>query len=191
MDFLSKKMLDAVQYTARMHDGQYRRGPSRIPFISHPFAVGMALVQAGFEEDVIIAGILHDVVEDTTATLEDVRREFGERVAHIVDFVTEDPNLQTVAEKKAAYRERLKVGSVESLAVSCADLLANRTSLYIELLAGINWDADRPRRLEMMLGDDHKRLSIIKERLTSDLVSNLDQRLEEISNFLKNYNGKE
>lgn len=53
----------------------------KVPFVSHVLAVGMMLAAYGYAEDVVIAGILHDIVEDTEVTLEGIEEEFGEYVA--------------------------------------------------------------------------------------------------------------
>ena len=55
-----------------------------IPYITHPVAVGMILANAGCPDELIIAGILHDTVEDTEVTLEQIETEFGKAVADIV-----------------------------------------------------------------------------------------------------------
>ena len=60
--------MPALRYAATRHDGQRRRGCD-VPYFQHVVAIGWILDRAGFGEDVVIAGLLHDVVEDTPATL--------------------------------------------------------------------------------------------------------------------------
>lgn len=84
------KFLRVIQYAAKAHDGQYRKGTD-IPYISHPYAVGLLLLKEGYEEDIVCAGILHDIVEDTDQTLDDINDEFGSKVARIVEGSSE-PN---------------------------------------------------------------------------------------------------
>src|SRR5438874_3924659 len=82
-------MLDfAIEVAAKAHRGQVRKGTD-IPYISHPYAVGMMLARAGYSEEVIAAGILHDTVEDTNITLEYLRETFSEKVALIVEGCSE------------------------------------------------------------------------------------------------------
>src|SRR5438045_7386901 len=82
-------MIDlAIEVAARAHYGQVRKGTD-IPYISHPYAVGMMLARAGCPEEVIAAGILHDTVEDTYITLEYLRETFGEQVTLIVEGCSE------------------------------------------------------------------------------------------------------
>src|SRR3954465_12943142 len=70
------------------HRDQVRKG-SGIPYIEHPMAVAMILDRAGFPEEVVIAGLLHDLVEDTDVTLNEVPTRFGDAVAEAVAGCTE------------------------------------------------------------------------------------------------------
>ncbi len=76
----------AVDFAIRAHTGQKRK--SGEPYVTHPLQVGETLIHWGLDEPTIIAGILHDTVEDTTVTLEDVERLFGTDVAFLVNGVT-------------------------------------------------------------------------------------------------------
>ncbi|MFS4460295.1 RelA/SpoT family protein [Bdellovibrio sp. HCB2-146] len=76
----------AYYFSEKAHEGQIRR--SGEPYISHPLSVAGILADLHLDLDTIATGLLHDTVEDTHATLEDIRREFGEVIAHLVDGVT-------------------------------------------------------------------------------------------------------
>lgn len=76
----------AYAYAAAAHAGQKRL--SGEPYLSHPLAVAEILAEIGFDAHAVAAGLLHDTVEDTKVTLEEVDTEFGEQVADIVDGVT-------------------------------------------------------------------------------------------------------
>lgn len=76
----------AVEVARAAHEGQFRKTGE--PYIVHPLAVKKILEEWGMDEDTIIAGILHDIVEDTNLTLNDIKKEFGETVAFLVDGVT-------------------------------------------------------------------------------------------------------
>lgn len=76
----------AYYFSERAHEGQIRR--SGEPYISHPLSVAAILADLRLDLDTIATGLLHDTVEDTQATLEDIRREFGDVIAHLVDGVT-------------------------------------------------------------------------------------------------------
>jgi (p)ppGpp synthase/HD superfamily hydrolase len=79
-----RTMIDlAIEVAAKAHENQFRKGTD-IPYITHPLAVGLILAKAGCSDDVIIAGILHDTVEDTSITLDYIRDTFGNKVSTIV-----------------------------------------------------------------------------------------------------------
>ena len=81
------EMLDkAYQLAARAHDGQFRR--SGEPYICHPLHVAMLLVDLGMDTESLAAALMHDVVEDTSVTLDELESQFGADVAHMVDGVT-------------------------------------------------------------------------------------------------------
>lgn len=85
------KITEAYEYAKLMHTGQIRRTGE--PYITHPVAVSRIIASLHAGPDTIIAALLHDVVEDTEATYEDVKRMFGEDVANIVEGVTKLRNL--------------------------------------------------------------------------------------------------
>lgn len=82
----SDRLDRAIEVAKQAHEGQFRKTGE--PYIIHPLAVKKILEEWGMDEDTIIAGVLHDTVEDTDLTLEDIRKEFGESVAFLVDGVT-------------------------------------------------------------------------------------------------------
>ena len=76
----------AIEVAKMAHEGQLRKNGE--PYIIHPLAVKKILEEWGMDEDTVIAGILHDTVEDTDLRLDDIKQEFGESVAFLVDGVT-------------------------------------------------------------------------------------------------------
>src|SRR3954470_2823097 len=82
----------AYVYSAKVHQGQVRK--SGEPYLVHPLEAAGILAQLKLEEASIAAGLLHDTVEDTLATMEEVKELFGEEVALIVDGVTKLSKLQ-------------------------------------------------------------------------------------------------
>ena len=87
---LGPRFLRAFQFAAKMHAGQARKA-STIPYIAHLMGVASLVLEAGGDEDLAIAALLHDVVEDCGGApmLKEVRRRFGKRVAHVVDGCTD------------------------------------------------------------------------------------------------------
>ena len=75
----------AIIYAAKAHAGQTRKSTD-IPYITHPYTVGMLLQKANCTDEVIAAGILHDTVEDTSTTYEELTEQFGLHVSNLVRF---------------------------------------------------------------------------------------------------------
>lgn len=121
---------EAIEVAAEAHHGQYRKGTST-PYITHPYAVGLILMEAGCPEVVIIAGILHDTVEDTELTLDFIRERFGDTVADIVDGCSENKALRWRA-RKTERIEALRTASPEVCTVTCADKLHNLRTIISE-----------------------------------------------------------
>ncbi len=83
------KVQKAFNFADKAHEGQFRRTGDRLPFITHPLAVAkIVAAEMGFGSTTIAAAILHDVVEDTEYTIENIRTNFGNNIALIVDGMT-------------------------------------------------------------------------------------------------------
>lgn len=124
MELIEKAILVATQ----AHDGQYRKN-TNVPYITHPYTVGMILMNASYSEEVVASGILHDTVEDTSLSLEDIEKVFGEKVATIVEGCSEPDKSLSWEERKEHTIEYLKGASEEIRAVVCADKLHNLQSI--------------------------------------------------------------
>ena len=131
---------EAIEIAAEAHQGQYRKG-THTPYITHPYAVGLILMEAGCAEAVIIAGILHDTVEDTDLTLDFIRERFGDAIANIVDGCSENKALRWRA-RKTERIEALRTASTEICIVTCADKLHNLRTIISEydLIGDAVWD---------------------------------------------------
>ena len=115
----------AIEFAARAHSGGYRKG-TKIPYIIHPLNVAKILIELDCREDIVAAGILHDTLEDTRVTCEEIRDAFGSEVAELVGAVTE-PNKSdhTWENRKAHTLKHLRTASFEALLISLADKLDN------------------------------------------------------------------
>ena len=122
----------AYEVAARAHADQYRR--SGEPYINHPLAVGRVVADLGVDDATIAAALLHDVVEDTQVSLEDIEAEFGAEVAHIVDGVTKLDGLHfesRQAQQAATLRKMLvaMASDLRVLIIKLADRLHNMRTL--------------------------------------------------------------
>jgi hypothetical protein len=114
----------ALEFAAKAHQGQLRKGTD-IPYITHPVAVAWILHDAGCDEDVVVAGLLHDVTEDAKVPLDTLRKAFGERVARIVAVCSEpDKSLPWITRKEHSIRQLTECDD-DARAVAAADKLHN------------------------------------------------------------------
>lgn len=118
----------AIEAADKAHRKQVRKG-SRTAYITHPFAVGVILAGAGCSEEVIAAGILHDVVEDTRVKPSRIREEFGDKVASIVERCTEPDKRRPWNKRKQHTIDSLKAAGLDLKFVVCADKLHNIRTL--------------------------------------------------------------
>ncbi len=120
-----ENMIDfAIETAAEAHREQVRKGTD-IPYITHPIGVALLLAQSGCAEELITAGLLHDTTEDTPICLKDIRDQFGEYVASIVEGCSEPDKTLAWEDRKKHTIEFLKTASLDIRIVSCADKLNN------------------------------------------------------------------
>ena len=129
----------AVKRAREWHDGQVRKG-SEVPYISHLLAVASLVLEAGGDEELAIAALLHDAIEDQPdeASPKKIRKQFGKRVAQIVEECSdrehgEKSTRANWRQRKETYIESLEEASDDLLLVSCADKLHNARSLLRDL----------------------------------------------------------
>ena len=92
--------IKTVDFAARKHRDQRRKDPESTPYINHPIGVAMLLVEHKVNDrKVIMAALLHDTVEDTDTTYDELVKEFGREIADIVMEVTDDKSLHKAARK--------------------------------------------------------------------------------------------
>lgn len=189
------KFTPAIQYAinraAELHKGQMRK-VSGVPFFTHPFGVALILSNFTDDEDIIIAGLLHDVLEDVRGySYDDMKREFGRGIADIVRGVTEEKSprtkrsaKETWMERKATYLEKLKKDSYEAMMISAADKMHNLYSMIEEYkISGdaiwSKFNAPEERKL-WFYGEV---LRVLKERLKSPIVKKLEEAYAEAENL--------
>jgi guanosine-3',5'-bis(diphosphate) 3'-pyrophosphohydrolase len=122
----------AYTFSEKAHEGQFRR--SGEPYISHPLSVAGILADLKLDMDSIVTGLLHDTVEDTEATLEDIKKEFGEVVATLVDGVTKISQIKfkNSVEKQGENVRKMIIAmgkDVRVVLVKLADRLHNMRTL--------------------------------------------------------------
>ena len=128
----------AVQAAITLHNGQYRKvvdeNGNKIPFAIHPIAVGFLLEDYSYKPEIVIAGMLHDVLEDVQDyTYEMMCNDFTKPIADIVQGVTHEYK-ETWEQTRTAYLKNLETGSLDSVVVAIADKIHNASSM----IQGIN-----------------------------------------------------
>ena len=137
-------LLKALAFAAHKHRDQRRKDPEASPYINHPIALADVLVNEGGVTDVevLCAALLHDTVEDTATTHEELAAAFGARVARIVAEVTDDKTLSK-SERKRLQVEHAGGLSAEAKLVKLADKICNLRDVAER--APPSWDLARQR----------------------------------------------
>jgi len=110
------------------HEGQTRKGTDS-PYIHHPLSVGTIIDESGGTTEEVMAGILHDVIEDCGVSLKTIKKKFGKKTARYVNGVTEQDKSLPWKERKLAYIDVIKHAEHSILVVSAADKLHNLRSI--------------------------------------------------------------
>ena len=128
-EYLSKEEIELVKKAHKIaekaHSGQFRK--SGEPYISHPLSVALILAELKLDYFCIVAAILHDCIEDTSVTKDDVRNQFGEQVAHIVEGVSKLTNLEFTSstQKQAQNFQKLILAMSKDMRVMIIKLYSN------------------------------------------------------------------
>jgi (p)ppGpp synthase/HD superfamily hydrolase len=128
----------AIHFAARKHHGQLRKsGPSDapLPYIVHLFSVALLVAEDGADDEIVIAALLHDTLEDTDTTREELVAAFGERVAGLVEGVSEQGSIEDWRARKQDYLDHLETGDPDALLVAIADKVDNIESRIEEFEA--------------------------------------------------------
>ena len=136
--FANKLIARAMEYAAQAHRGECRKGGD-IPYIVHPFEVAMILKENSFEDKVVAAGLLHDLLEDTEVTKTDLKEEFGDEILNLVLAASEKLKGR---EERSWYKRKNETiyylkeeADFINKAVCCADKLSNARSILRDLEA--------------------------------------------------------
>lgn len=122
----------AMEFAAVAHKGQCRKG-TKIPYIVHPFEAACILIAAGADEEMVAAALLHDTLEDTDTTPEDIENEFGPRVLRLVQSNSEDKRMSWEERKEHTVRFLKERATREEALLALADKLSNIRSIAHDL----------------------------------------------------------
>ena len=138
-------ILKAAHFAAQKHSTQRRKDEDASPYINHPISVALAIAQIGGVDDpeILAAALLHDTLEDTETTPEELEAEFGKKVCEYVLEVTDDKNLlkDERKEKQIEHAETLSKGAV---LIKLGDKISNVTDVLDNPPVG--WDINRRKQ---------------------------------------------
>ena len=185
----SYKVEQAIRASSILHQDQLRMGSLPLPYISHLMAVVLILSDYTDNEDTIVAAFLHDALEDTDYTLEELQEDFGGPVAELVLTLTEPKTIGGVKiswlERKKAYIKQLKSGSQAALMIAAADKAHNFRTMVEE------YHDDHKRfiqdfgpQLEERMEAYQGMANVINSRLKSDIVHEFNHTFKEYKQFL-------
>jgi (p)ppGpp synthase/HD superfamily hydrolase len=165
----------ALRFASARHARQYREIDG-LPFIAHPIEVGSLLRRDGQPDEIIAAGLLHDVLEKTRTTSGELHRRFGARIAGVVESVSDDPSLADYKPRKLELRDRIAHADVGTRAVFAADKIAKVRELALLPTGHLN---ERNNRAKL----GHYRASLDMLRRVdghTPLVDRLDTELDRL-----------
>ena len=192
------RMNEAIKLASHLHRYHNRKDKNHTPYISHLFSVAMILREVTEDEDILIAGLMHDSLEDIpNYTYDNLVKDCGNRVAKIVKEITEplNPNKKESKQmpwikRKENYLISLRGGGVESAMVSISDKIHNTQSL----INGIKEESDKfllnfNSNIEDRVQFHEQVLLIVKEKLGDGhiLVLTLDSKIKELKKLINEY----
>ena len=182
---------DALETARRAHAGQLRRGSDGHPYIDHPVAVAEILIRHRYPDEVLAAGLLHDVVEKSEIEISEVRERFGDVVGDLVEALTEDETIDDYEERKDEHRQRVAAADPAALAIFAADKLTNVAMLreaYALIAEGVSdelavsldlkiyiWEAD----LEMLF--EHAAGMVLTDEFADQMVGLWGDRFKAVN----------
>lgn len=178
----------AIRAAAVLHKDQRRKGVAKLPYITHLIAVAAIIRDYTTDEDTIISAYLHDTLEDTEYTEDELREDFGDNVLKIVKAVSEPTDTtMSWSDRKTAYREQLRKAPLEALMVSAADKIHNMRSAVEEyydqhdrFMSDFGGSLDARVMVYQDIGN------ILNSRLKNDIISEFNHVYTEYKNFIFN-----
>jgi (p)ppGpp synthase/HD superfamily hydrolase len=171
-----KKLMDALVFAARQHQYQRRSGFSKLPYINHLLKVVKSLMDYTDDSEVLIAGALHDVLEDTDVTTDELTRMFGSRVTAIVGELTDDMSLPYGVRKQMQVDNAHEL-SKEATLIRVVDKTANIADLRDY---PVNWTPGRKRKYIHFSQKVVERLQHVPSQAVDDFIAVVKETLAKL-----------
>ena len=192
------KLEQAIKAAALLHHDQVRKGQIPLPYITHLIAVMMIVRDYTTDEDTLVAALLHDTLEDTDYTVDEMKEDFGEKITNIVLTLTEPahggPASLNWLESKTTYAKQVKHGPKEAVIIAAADKAHNFRSIVEEYHDDYNrFLQDFGKRLPERLDAYQAIANSINSRLKDGIVHEFNHTFEAYRQFIldvqKNHEG--
>lgn len=185
----SYRIEQALRAVTILHKDQVRKGSVPIPYVSHLFAVAMIVLDYTKDEDVLITALLHDTLEDTDYTAEELQDDFGGKVRELVEALTEPQSTEAQSlswrEQKERYAKSLKSAQEGSLIVAAADKIHNMRSIVEEYYDDhARFMADFEGSLEERVIMYQDISNTLNRLLKNDIIHEFNHVFEEYKNFV-------
>jgi (p)ppGpp synthase/HD superfamily hydrolase len=186
----SYRIEQAIRAAAVLHKNQLRKGSMPFPYVTHLVATAFTLMDYTEDEDVIIGALLHDTLEDTDYTIDELQEDFGGKVREIVEVVTEPKVLNDIKlsfkERKLAYANQLKRGPEESVLIAAADKIHNfRTTIEDYTDATDRFIEDFGKNFDERLEVYQAIANVINNRLNGSILAEFNHVFEEYKQFIQ------
>lgn len=183
------KIEQAIKAASLLHQDQLRKGSVSLPYITHLMSVMMILRDYTNDEDTLVAALLHDTLEDTDYTYEELVQDFGEKVASIVKTVSDPVSTNTERlswlEIKKGYAKQLRKGPVEAVMIAAADKSHNFRSMVEEYIDDHDsFLKDFGTHLDMRLEAYQNIANAINSRLTDGIVHEFNHTFSAYKDFI-------
>lgn len=183
------KVEQAIKAAALLHQDQLRKGSVPLPYITHLMAVMLIVRDYTDNEDTLAAALLHDTIEDTDYTIEELRKDFGDKVAKLVETLTEPQRDGQVKiswlETKKIYAKQLRKGPPEAILIAAADKAHNFRSTVEEYFTEHDrFIKDFGPNLDARLEAYQTIANAINSRQADGIVHEFNHTFKEYKNFI-------
>lgn len=185
----SYRIEQAIRAASVLHRNQLRKGSMPFPYVTHLVATAFSLMDYTDDEDVIIAALLHDTLEDTDYTIDELQEDFGGRVRDIVEALTEpksepdDP--LTWKERKVEYALNLKDGPIEAVMIAAADKVHNfRSAIEDYYDSPDRFITDFGKNFDERIEAYQTIANVINKRLDGPILAEFNHVFDEYKQFL-------
>ena len=186
----SFRIEQALRAATILHKDQVRKGSVPIPYVSHLFAVALIVQDYTEDEDIVVASLLHDTLEDTDYSPGELQEDFGGKVRDIVESLSEpqDDKFQSYSwkEQKQAYAKQLRKASKDALLIAAADKIHNMRSIVEEYMEDHNrFMSEFKGTLEDRVFMYQDIANVLNKKLENDILSEFNHVFTEYKNFVE------